>query len=51
MLAPMLEFLKNILQLILSPGNGWEDLSHSKTEPETMLSKGLYPLLGVMALT
>lgn len=47
----MLDFLKNILQLILSPGNAWEDLGKEKVEPEVLLSKGLLPLLGIMGLT
>ena len=53
----MLDFLKNILQLILSPGNAWEDLQQEEKqkkeneEPEALLYKGLFPLLGIMFAT
>lgn len=47
----MLDLLKNLIQLILSPGNGWADLGKNKVNPETLQTKGLYPLLGVMAMT
>lgn len=45
----MLKFLKNIGQLILSPGNGWEDVSHSGDDPKVLTSVGLYPLIGLAA--
>lgn len=44
-------FLKYLLQLILSPLNGWNDLAERNPDPEDMLSKGLYPLMAVSALT
>ncbi len=47
----MLKFLKNILQLVLSPANGWEDISHSGDEPSKLLSNGYYPLIVIASLT
>lgn len=47
----MLKFLKYIGQLILSPGNGWEDVSHAGYDPKTLASIGLYPLIGLAAVT
>lgn len=47
----MLKFLKHISQLLLSPGNGWEDISHSGDDPKMLISVGLYPILGLAAIT
>ena len=47
----MLKFLKHISQLLLSPGNGWEDISHSGDDPKMLISAGLYPILGLAAIT
>lgn len=47
----MLKFLRNIGQLILSPGNGWEDVSYSGDDPKVIASTGLYPLIGLAAAT
>ena len=47
----MLNFLKNILQLIVNPSRGWEDVSHDAAEPAALCRDGLYPLLGVTALS
>ena len=33
-------FLKYLIQLILSPGNAWEDLAHDDPEPEALLHEG-----------
>ena len=44
-------FLKYLIQLILSPGNAWEDLAHDDPEPEALLHEGYYPLLGVASAT
>lgn len=41
----MLRFLKYVIQLILSPKNGWEDLARQNPSPQTLLNKGFYPLL------
>lgn len=47
----MLKFLKYIGQLILSPGNGWEDVSHAGYDPKSLASIGLYPLIGLASMT
>ena len=44
-------FLRYLLQLILSPANGWDDLGIRRPDPSQLLDKGLYPLLGLSALT
>ena len=41
----MLKFIKNIFQLILSPGNGWEDISHDSEDPKSLAANGLYPII------
>lgn len=47
----LLFFLKNILQLILAPSNGWEDIQREEQPVETVTSRGLYPLMAIMLLT
>ena len=47
----MLKFLKYIGQLILSPGNGWEDVSHAGYDPKALASMGLYPLIAITSIT
>ncbi len=47
----MLRFLKNILQLIVNPSRGWEDVSHDADDPSALCRDGLYPLLAVTALS
>lgn len=47
----MIRFLKYIIQLILSPKNGWEDLDRQAPSPKMMLVGGFYPLLAVSVAT
>jgi len=47
----MIHFLKNILQLIVNPSRGWEDISHDSDDPSVLCRDGLYPLLAVAALS
>ncbi|MCM1067067.1 MAG: hypothetical protein NC418_05785 [Muribaculaceae bacterium] len=47
----MLTFLKYLIQLILSPGSGWEDIERTRPDAEELLRRGLYPLLGLTAAT
>lgn len=47
----MLRFLRYIIQLILSPKNGWEDLDRQAPSPKKMLAAGFYPLLAVSVAT
>lgn len=47
----MLRFLKNILQLVVNPSRGWEDVSHDAEDPAELCRDGLYPLLAITALS
>lgn len=47
----MLAFLKYLIQLILSPLNGWDDLAEHNPDPEELLRRGLFPMMGVAAAT
>lgn len=47
----MLSFLKNILQIILSPINGWRDIASAESPIEVITSRGLYPLMAIMLLS
>lgn len=44
-------FLKHLLQLIIAPHAGWEDISAADKSVRFWLEKGFYPLLGVTALS
>ncbi len=47
----MFNFLKNLLQLIISPGKGWEDISLKGDNTATIINKGAYPLFLIAALS
>lgn len=47
----MRSFLKHTLQLIVSPAKGWEDISHAGLPVAKLTSDGLYPFLGITALS
>lgn len=47
----MLTFFKNLMQLILSPGHGWEDIARSSENVEKLRASGLYPLTAVTSLS
>lgn len=47
----MLRYLKHLLQLILSPSNGWEDIGIADDSPRDITVKGYYPLIFVAALS
>lgn len=47
----MLRYLKNMMQLLLSPSRGWEDISADSTETQELLERGYYPLLGAVAIS
>lgn len=36
-----------MLQLILAPGKGWEDVSGTMTAPEVLAARYVYPLMGL----
>jgi len=47
----MLHFLKHLIQLLISPGNGWEDISHQGSDAKRLAIEGLYPFLGITAIS
>ena len=47
----MRHYLKNILQLLLSPVHGWEEVSRDGHVPEYIATHGLYPLIGLASVT
>lgn len=47
----MLLYLKSILQLILSPAHGWEDVAKDAEEPRYLAFGGLYPMIALTSLT
>jgi hypothetical protein len=47
----MLSFLRHILQLIISPARGWEDVSHSGQPSAELCRTGFYPLLATAAVS
>ena len=47
----MLTFLKYLLQLILAPKNGWDDIAERNPDAHQWLTKGLYPLMALSAAT
>ncbi len=46
----MTTFYKNILQLVLSPSSGWEDVAATKSKPQQLAQQCMYPLMGLAAL-
>ena len=47
----MKRYLKNIFQLVLSPGNGWEDIAADNDNPKEISTKGFYPLIALAAVS
>lgn len=47
----MLSFLKYLLQLVMSPHRGWEEVSADSRSAEQLTQTGLYPLIGIAALS
>lgn len=46
-----LHFLKLLLQLIISPARGWEDISRAGIAPSRLCREGYYPMIGLIAVT
>lgn len=44
-------FIKHLIQLLLSPSRGWDDVSESVLNADEVQRKGFYPLVGVTALS
>lgn len=47
----MKKYLKHLFQLILSPGNGWEDIASANENPRIIAQSGYYPLIIIAALS
>lgn len=47
----MVQYLKNLIQLVLSPQKGWEDVSASLADPDRLFRDAFMPLLVVAALS
>ena len=47
----MLKYLKQILQLVLSPSHGWDDVEQTSSADARILTHGFYPLTAVTALS
>lgn len=45
----MLQFLRYISQLIISPANGWEDIAARAESPAEIARNGFYPLVAITA--
>ncbi len=45
----MKSYLKHLFQLILSPGNGWEDIDSANENPREIAQTGYYPLIAITA--
>lgn len=50
-ITPMLKYILNIFQLVISPAHGWEDISSSGVSAERLVKKGFYPLLACLAIS
>lgn len=46
----MLAYIKYLIQLLLAPSRGWQDVASSRPSPETLLRRGFYPLLALTAV-
>ena len=47
----MKRYLKHMLQLTLSPGNGWEDIGKANDNPRDIALAGYYPLIALAAIS
>jgi len=47
----MFAFLKYLIQLLLSPSHGWEDIESRDPDPDGLTRVGLYPLMGLAAVS
>lgn len=47
----MLNFLKHIVQLLVNPAKGWEDIEQDNDSTRTLLQQGYYPLIAVASLS
>ena len=47
----MLHYLRLLIQVMLAPGNGWEDIDRERPDQHTMLFTGFLPLCVISALS
>lgn len=47
----MLLYLKYLIQLLLAPSDGWQDVADSDPSPAELTRRGFLPLLGVVAVS
>ena len=47
----MAQFLKYLVQLVLSPGKGWDALAEEQPQAEALMHRGLLPLLALTSLS
>ena len=47
----MQRYLRHLFQLILSPGNGWEDIARANDTPRAIASSGFYPLIAIASVS
>lgn len=47
----LLYYLRDLLQLVIAPRKGWEDISADGFEVKTLFTKGFIPLISITALT
>lgn len=47
----MWQYIRQILQLVLSPTRGWEDISEASVPPDEIQRKGFYPWIDITALS
>ena len=47
----MKDYLKCLLQLILSPRNGWEDIEKGDVSPSRLAVDGFLPLIAITAVS
>lgn len=47
----MFRYLKYLIQLVLSPANGWADLGEEDPDPSALFRRGFLPLLSLTSLT
>lgn len=47
----ILIFIRNILQLLLAPAKGWEDVSGTMSTPSWLLTRYFYPLIALAGVS
>lgn len=47
----MRQYLKYLVQLVLSPGHGWEDIGHDRGRASAIALRGFYPLIAIASLS